>query len=317
MNRFLDKGTLYVAVFKDDGTGEWKALTHGQGALTNANAKYAFADQADVLINARLAGDALGATKMDRPEWGAVNPLTGEVYMTLTNSVSSSSCCGVKTALDAANPRYYTDTKGTTTNKGNVNGHIIRWHETGDNHAATSFQWDVFLFGAQADADSNINLSGLTAENDFSSPDGLWFSQASQGLLWIETDDGNYTDVTNCMLLAAIPGKVGDGGAKSVVNKAVPTNANADQTVTTYAGKTLATTQLARFLVGPSGCEITGIAETPDGKALFVNIQHPGEDTTSLADPAAFQSHWPSGGTARPRSATIVITRNDGSKITV
>ena len=58
MNRFLDKGTLYVAVFKDDGTGEWKALTHGQGALTNAYAKYAFADQADVLINASLAGDA-------------------------------------------------------------------------------------------------------------------------------------------------------------------------------------------------------------------------------------------------------------------
>lgn len=315
-DKYLNAGKLYVAKFNADGTGSWVQLTLSNTSIATYTT-YTFADEADVLINARLAADAVGATKMDRPEWGAVNPVTGEVYMTLTNSVSSSSGRGVKTALDAANPRYYTDTKGTTTNKGNVNGHIIRWHETGDNHAATSFQWDVFLFGAQADADSNINLSGLTAENDFSSPDGLWFSQASQGLLWIETDDGNYTDVTNCMLLAAIPGKVGDGGAKSVVNKAVPTNANADQTVTTYAGKTLATTQLARFLVGPSGCEITGIAETPDGKALFVNIQHPGEDTTSLADPAAFQSHWPSGGTARPRSATIVITRNDGSKIAV
>ena len=54
------------------------------------------------------------------------------------------------------------------------------------------------------------------ADNDFSSPDGLWFSQASAGLLWLETDDGAYTDVTNCMMLAAVPGQVGDGGKKTI-----------------------------------------------------------------------------------------------------
>lgn len=71
-------------------------------------------------------------------------------------------------------------------------------------------------------------------------------------------------------------------------------------------------TKLKRFLVGPVQCEITGLAETPDGKALFVNIQHPGEDTpaANLASPA---SRWPDGG--RPRSSTIVITRNDGGMI--
>ncbi|MCP6379754.1 hypothetical protein NL466_29090, partial [Klebsiella pneumoniae] len=70
----------------------------------------------------------------------------------------------------------------------------------------------------------NINLSGLDGTNDFSSPDGLWFGRASnvtgQGtpLMWIETDDGAYTDVTNCMLLASIPGNVGDGGTRTITN---------------------------------------------------------------------------------------------------
>ena len=81
---------------------------------------------------------------------------------------------------------------------------------------------------------------------------------------------------------------------------------------------------MKRFLVGPSDCEITGCAETPDGKALFVNIQHPGEtiSAANVANPAAYLSHWPGnagygagGATARPRSATIVITKNDGGLI--
>jgi secreted PhoX family phosphatase len=209
-----------------------------------------------------------------------------------------------------------------------VNGHIIRWREAGGDPAATSLAWDVYVFGAQAAVDTggdntnyqaNVNLSGLTADNDFSSPDGLWFSQKTPGLLWIETDDGAYTDATNCMLLAATPGQVGDGASKAVVNLAVPSNSNANQTVTTFAGKQPGTAGLRRFLVGPKGCEITGIVETPDGKALFVNIQHPGEDTSAanIAAPANYQSHWPEGGTARPRSATIVITRNDAGVVGV
>jgi secreted PhoX family phosphatase len=72
-----------------------------------------------------------------------------------------------------------------------------------------------------------------------------------------------------------------------------------------------------RFLVGPKDCEITGITESPDGKAIFVNIQHPGENSTSAYDPTQFTSHWPDGGNARPRSATVIITRNDGGTIAV
>ena len=43
-------------------------------------ANYAFADEGDVAIHSRLAGDAVGATKMDRPEDIEVNPKNGKVY---------------------------------------------------------------------------------------------------------------------------------------------------------------------------------------------------------------------------------------------
>lgn len=309
-DKYLDDGKLYVAKFNADGTGNWIELKFGSNNITAGNAAYAFSDQADVLINTRLAADAAGATKMDRPEWGAVNPLNGEVYMTLTNNSSSSRSV---TAVDAANPRFYNDPKGSaaTAQKGNPNGHIIRWAETGGDVTATTFKWDIFLFGARSTADaSNINVSNLTAANDFSSPDGLWF--AKSGLLWIQTDDGAYTDVTNPMMLAAVPGKVGDGSKKTINN----VDGGATKAVDTYVGATLGDTNLRRFLVGPKEAEITGVIETPDGKALFVNIQHPGEETTpNFASPASFGSHWPDGGNARPRSATIVITKNDGGVV--
>ncbi|MGH8530251.1 MAG: PhoX family protein, partial [Nevskiales bacterium] len=85
-DKYLDSGKLYVAKFNADGFGLWLELTFGQNGLDGTNATYPFASQADVLVNARLAADKLGATKMDRPEWAAVHPVTGEVYFTLTNN---------------------------------------------------------------------------------------------------------------------------------------------------------------------------------------------------------------------------------------
>ena len=150
-----------------------------------------------------------------------------------------------------------------------------------------------------------MNLSGLTDVNDFSSPDGLWFDQ--NGMLWIQTDDGAYTDVTNCMMLAAIPGKVGDGAA-AVAAGGTPTIKGANATETT----------VRRFLVGPSQCEITGVAMTPDRKTMFINVQHPGED----GNLTTMTSHWPASqtdaaSTKRPRSATVVITHSNGGEIAV
>ncbi|MFT3816676.1 MAG: PhoX family phosphatase [Rubrivivax sp.] len=314
-DKYLDDGRLYVARFLADGSGEWLELALGKNGIATDAAAFAFANQADVLIHARLAADAAGATKMDRPEWTAVNPRTGEVYVTLTNTNAASRPID---KTDAANPRFYNDPKGAaqTAQTGNPNGHIVRFAERGGN-AGTTFAWDVYLFGARSTASADVNLSGLTADNDFSSPDGLWFSRATPGLAWLETDDGAYTDVTNCMLLAAVPGKVGDGGRKTVTNVSGSTTRTQDTFVGARPGEK--GTQLSRFLVGPKGCEITGIAESGDGRAVFINIQHPGENTAdaSIGDPTKFESHWPDGGNARPRSATVVITRTDGGVIGV
>ncbi len=311
-DKYLDAGTLYVAKFADDGSGQWIELTFGKNGITPGNPVYSFADAADMLINLRFAADAVGATKMDRPEWAAVHPANGEVYFTLTNNAAAQRPIA---AVDAANPRFYNDQRTTGQDqKGNPNGHVIRFAEGGGYADALSFDWDVYLFGARSTADAaSVNLSGLTDANDFSSPDGLWFSYAKPGLLWLQTDDGAFTDVTNCMMLAALPGKTGDGAPRTITN----VDGASSSTVTTYVGKAGGEQKLRRFLVGPKECELTGIAETPDGKALFVNIQHPGESTPPNYATGAFGSHWPDGGVARPRSATIVITRDDGGTIGV
>ncbi len=298
----LDTGTLFVAKFNEDGTGNWIPLTLENPALTGA-----FASLAELLVNTRTAADRVGATRMDRPEWGAVHPETGEVYLTLTNN--SNRGVNANQPLNAANPRSYDAVRdGDADRDGNVNGHIIRWRENGDDPAATAFTWDIFLFGARPDAPADVNLSGLTDANTFASPDGLWFD--SGGLLWIQTDDGSISDLTNNQMLVATPGRVGDGSA------AVAAGGQA-----TRIGKALGP-GLRRFLVGPVQCEITGITMTPDRRVVFVNIQHPGEEGSV----GKLTSNWPSPsgdatavGSAgrRPRSATIMITRNDGGVVGV
>ncbi len=312
--KYLDQGKLYVAKFNANGTGEWVELSLAN--IPSSYTTYTFANQADICVNTRLAADAVGATKMDRPEWCSVHPTTGEIYFTLTNNSNrrTAPSGSSQSLVDAANPRAYTDIKGaSTTQQGNVNGHILRIKEDGNRSDATSFTWDVYLFGAEAGASTGfVNLSNLTSDQDFSSPDGLWFSPKT-GICWIQTDDGAYTDATNCMMLAGIPGQVGDGASKTLNYGAV--------SVTTYVGKAPAADKLKRFLVGPKDCEITGICETPDGKTMFINIQHPGETTKTadVTDPTKYTSQWPSnagyGAGRRPRSATIVITKNDGGVI--
>ena len=73
----LESGTLYAAKFNDDGSGEWIALTPESTGM---------ADKAEIAINTRLAGSAVGATTMDRPEWVATNPNKVEGYVALTNN---------------------------------------------------------------------------------------------------------------------------------------------------------------------------------------------------------------------------------------
>lgn len=330
-DKYLDFGKLYVAKFDANFTGEWIDLAtvadgttitavRGSGSLSTAPITYTVTDSNEQFWNTRLLADIAGGTPMDRPEWGGVNPRNGEVYMTLTNNTS-------RRVADPANPRVYFDNDtdgdgvGDAGSQGNVNGHVIRWREDGSDPAATSFEWDIYLFGAEDDDidNPNVNLSGLTTENVLSSPDGLWFSEKT-GVLYIQTDDGAFTDTTNCMLVAAVPGEVGDGAEVDVDN-----TAGGAGVVRTKVG---AVGTLRRLVVGPKDCEITGLTESGDGKALFINIQHPGEETSDLANPT---SSWPyplagggfgnpaagvtPSGTIRPRSATIVLTRIDGGLI--
>jgi len=167
----LDEGTLFVATFAEDGTGAWLPLTFGEGALTEENG---FTSQADVLINARGAGDLLGATKMDRPEDIELNPVNGKVYMVMTNNIERGTPEGDE-GPTASNPRPE-----------NQHGHIIEVTEDGD-VAATSFTWDIFLLCGDP-ADESTYFAGYPREkvSPISSPDNITFDM--DGNLWISTD---------------------------------------------------------------------------------------------------------------------------------
>jgi len=167
----------------------------------------------------------------------------------------------------------------------NIFGHIIRWDEQNNDPTATTFAWDIYaLCGDPANEASE--RQGTVQGDIYACPDGLWVDL--QGLLWIQTDvssrkigKGDYEPFGNNQMLAADP----------------------------------VTGETRRFLTGPKGCEITGIAATPDGKTLFINIQHPGESGTSASNPTGL-SDWPDGPNGqRPRSATVVIQKEDGNLI--
>jgi secreted PhoX family phosphatase len=157
----------------------------------------------------------------------------------------------------------------------NVFGQIVRWSEAGGDAAAAEFRWSIFALAGE--------------EKGFGSPDGLWFDPG--GTLWIQTDvstsalnRGPYAKLGNNQMLAA----------------------------------DVASGEIRRFLTGPSGCEITGATMAPDRKSLFINIQHPGETASERSDPAAPRavSNWPDfRPDGRPRSATIVIRREDGGLV--
>ena len=185
----LDSGTLYAARFNADGSGDWLPLVHGQGPLVAANG---FPDQGAVLVRTRQAADAVGATKMDRPEWIVPHPVTGEVYASCTNNAAR----GQKGAKEGANP--------ANRRAPNPFGHIIRWREDGGHLSATRFAWDVFVEAGPSSHGGTIRGDG------FACPDGLWID--SMGTLWVGTDvsptalgKGEFAQFGNNQLLAVDP----------------------------------------------------------------------------------------------------------------
>lgn len=63
--------------------------------------------------------------------------------------------------------------------------------------------------------------------------------------------------------------------------------------------------QVKRFAVAPRGAEFCSPTLSPDGGELWVNVQHPGGDSTATE----LTSRWPDGGTSMPRSALVAIRR--------
>ena len=278
----LDDGVLYVAKFHDDGTGEWLPLTPDNEVLKDWSLN-------DILINTRGAADAVGATMMDRPEWIDTFPQALTAIGTLTNnnrrgtnppSVNNpdgSTLAGsARPPVDAINPRI-----------NNVYGHIITWKYDED-WTEPDFEWDIFVLCGDPAA---VPADGSDIDGDkFGSPDGIYV--APSGRLWIQTDvststinTGAYAGFGNNQMLCADP----------------------------------STGEIRRFLQGPNQCEVTGVHVTPDERTMFVGIQHPGETADESpndpANPKRFSS-WPDGPEGgRPRSACIVITKDDGGPV--
>jgi secreted PhoX family phosphatase len=258
----LDAGTLYVAVFRDDGTGEWRPLVFGQGPLTPENG---FTSQADVLIKTRLAADKLGATKMDRPEDVEVNPVNRKVYAVMTNNTQRGAAG--RPGTDRANPRA-----------NNRSGHIIEITEANNDHAATTFTWDIFLLAGDP-ADESTYFAGYPKDrvSPIAAPDNVAFDRA--GHLWIATD-GQFSALKNNDGFYAVPVEGSERG------------------------------YLRQFYATVPGAEICGPEFTPDNTTVFLAIQHPGEGGT-YAEPL---STWP--GTAPiPRPSVIAIQAAAGGRI--
>lgn len=220
-------------------------------------------DAAMIAIHTRQAGSAVGATTMDRPEWVAVNPVAVEAYVALTNNSNRGvkpNAGGDVTPVGGPNPRGE-----------NEYGQIVRWYPADEDHAADSFGWDIYVMAGNpgVHSDAYAGSPNVTAGNMFNSPDGMMFD--ANGMLWIQTDgddsnEGDFAGQGNNQMLVGDP----------------------------------ATGEIARFMTGPIGSEVTGFTVSSDRRTIFVGIQHPG---------AGFP------GEGLPRSTIVAITRDDGAVI--
>ncbi|WP_432902445.1 PhoX family protein [Micromonospora matsumotoense] len=199
----LESGTLYVAQFAQtsaaeidgsgklpadgafNGTGRWIKLVSGNRSYVDGMTA------ADVLTFTRLAGDKVGATKMDRPEDVEPSLLTGKVYVALTNN-SDRGKAG-KPAADEINPRNL-----------NKHGQILELVEDRGDNTAESFSWSLpIVAGDPADPSTYFAGYDKTKVSPISCPDNVAFD--ATGNLWISTD-GNALGSNDGLFATAVEG---------------------------------------------------------------------------------------------------------------
>lgn len=258
----LSDGVLSVAVFEDDQTGRWVPLTPESTGM----------DAAMIAIFTRMAASNVGATTMDRPEWIAVNPTAVEAYCCLTNNSRRGVMTDAGTVRTNAGGDPMTP-NGPNPRAANDYGQIVRWRPMDDNHAADGFEWDLYVMAGNptVHSDAYAGSANVNAGNLFNSPDGMQIDSA--GIIWIQTDgddsnEGDFAGMGNNQMLAGDP----------------------------------VTGEIARFLTGPKGCEVTGLTWSSDRRTMFVGIQHPGKP-------------FPDGEDSLPRSAVIAVKRADNALV--
>jgi secreted PhoX family phosphatase len=300
----LDDGILYVARFDagatagdDMGTGEWLELSTNNPALVGWTLE-------EILINTRGAADVVGATPMDRPEDVEVNPVSGSVYVAMTNNSRRDGAVGsgatrmingrlVSSEPDESNPRNDTYDDGDPNSlTGNQHGHIIEIAEDGNDAGALTFKWNILVkCGDPSVAAHGARFGDVTdpvaaGVSPIADPDNLVHD--SEGNLWVATDGQYFSG-----------GPVGFGQNDGIF--AVPT-----------AGDNRGL--LRQFMSGIPGGEVCGPEFSGDEKTFFCAIQHPW-------DGQAFDEYWPldedpsSGGDGVSKPALIAVREVTGAKI--
>ena len=228
----LKEGTLYVA---NTEKGQWLALDWE----TQPVLKKKFKDQTEVLVRAREAAKLLGATELNRPEDIEIDPITGNILVSLTNNKK----------------------------KKDFHGSILKIEETKGAFDALTFKASTYLAGGEA--------------NGFSCPDNLAFDQA--GNLWMTSDMS--------------------GSSMNKANKPYMPFKNNSLFVIPRHGEDAG--KVIRVASAPTDAELTGPWFSPDGKTLFLSVQHPGEQTKDMKTPT---SRWPFDKDNIPKPAVVAIT---------
>lgn len=149
--------------------------------------------------------------------------------------------------------------------RGNYYGGLLKIVEANNDPLSLEFEADTFLSGGP--------------ETGFACPDNLAFDP--KGNLWMTTDVyGGSIDTEKYKAfgnngLFYIPMKGQDAGIPVQIASA------------------------------PVDAELTGPCFSPDGKTLFLSVQHPGETSKSME---ALTSHWPEGGKAIPKPTVVQVS---------